>query len=61
MSVHVRGTDGDIAADPLWRVHVGIVRGVVGPVHPQHCLLHHLRLDYSVAKPGQKDAVCCVI
>ena len=45
MRVHVRSTDGDIAADELGRVPVWFVGGVVAPVHLQHRLLHHWGLD----------------
>ena len=49
MGVHVGGADGDIVADELGRVHVGVVGGVVAPVHPQHRRLHHLWRDDGVA------------
>jgi hypothetical protein len=48
--MHVRRTDGDIAAYLLRRVHVGIVWRVVAPVHLQHRIPHLRGLDDSIAE-----------
>jgi len=50
MGVHVRGTDGDIAAYSLGRVHVGVVGAVVAPFHPQHRILHRFGFDDSITE-----------
>ncbi len=49
MRVHVWSADGHIASDELGRVHVGIVRAIVAPVHPQHRLLHLRAPDDATA------------
>lgn len=54
--VHVRGRDGDVVAECLGRVHVGVVLDVVASVYQEHSVTHFLGLDDVIGEQGLHHA-----
>ena len=50
VSMHVRGGDGDVVAEGLGRVHVGVVLDVVASVYQDHSVTHLFGFDDVVGE-----------